>query len=355
MFRNTVSITTVGTPILLTTLVLTVVLGPVRADNTGRTYSTIYLTDGNKKTSVTVSAVTDQDDRAAMERLSGGLGNPREPLRKKILDDEQEFYADTSFTPAPGGLKVNGFDIGANVPTARVNCAGLVFARLLGEPLILAPREAMKIVDTFGTPVEEKDVRPGDVLFWTDANGTGVQHFAIVQQVSYPRVPTARIPDRGAPIIQIATKDDKERVYLGLVAAFPVEKKVLAARPVYYRLEWDKIKVTRQPKDPEPGLVGMWRSPGNGTFTITLTGTTVTATMSGTGDEWWSPRRNKGGTATGTITGRTLTGTSRDGVGNVSTYTLTLSQDGTTLSGTFRVTAGPLAGANGPWSLSRVK
>ncbi len=251
--------------LFLAAVVLGCIVDAARADSKGRTLDTFDLSSGNKKTAVTAASVTPANDKAAMDRTVNLPGDPPETRRQSVVNGEANAYDGTGFTLAPSNLNVNGFNIGTNdQPTCRLNCAGLTFARLLGGPLNLPPAEGFKIADTFGTQVDKGQVRVGDVLFWRDPSGKFIQHFAIVHKV-----------EGSGRSITIVSKDNMERVYVGQVDRFPVEKKQYAAQPVYYHLDWNKIKVTR--RLPHPPVVAktsgkycVWYTPANPSFPASL-------------------------------------------------------------------------------------
>jgi len=184
------------------------------------------------------------------ERMNGKRASKPTTLSEDTLANEKSLYSATGFTLAPSGMRVNSFAIGSNVPTARQNCAGLTFARLIGEPAVLSTAEGARIVETFGTRIAEKDARPGDIVYWRDPTGQRVQHFALVE--GYKSVSSRAGIVRELTII---SKDDKERVYVGPAHMFPAEWKNGGVERTFVRIDWDSIKVTLRPKNaPDSGV-----------------------------------------------------------------------------------------------------
>jgi len=223
----------------LSTAAFLALLGSARAENKPPAVVVFdFESKGKRLEDVKATRVTEEEDRARMDRtLQGGS-----TARRDTLDNEKNLYWLTGYAAAPDALEVNGFPTGVNQPTSRVNCAGLTFARLIGGPLVLSTAQGWRIVEAFGTKIEEREAVVGDVLFWRDPGSRFVQHFALVSGWK-------SIPSRAGILreLTIVSKDDKERVYIGPAKSFPAEHKNCGVARSYYRLDWDAIKATQRP------------------------------------------------------------------------------------------------------------
>lgn len=180
---------------------------------------------GNLYAEFPLREVSREDDDAYWNQP--GDINKSMTKRREQLKQEDELYG-RYMGRAADNITINGYFLGANLPTFRQNCGGLVMARLLRAPYQFPTNEAYKFVYQFGDPYGGKRQNDLGVFFRKVGEPS---HFIIY--------------DTGGLIY---SKDDEQSVFRGTVEGY---KAVADSRYGYndyhsFHMDWDHIKAYRK-------------------------------------------------------------------------------------------------------------
>lgn len=193
---------------------------------------------GNRQIVVSGGQWTAEYDQKYMDE-DGGHGKIHRAL---IAAGEIEHgYEASGYRLVPRLQPVNGYPVGENDPTLRLDCFGLTFYPVLRFPCSVNAEVGYPVIRLLGTEIR-RSVQVGDVAVWFKPNG-GPCHVARVMDLStFLRNPI------------VLSKDHHERIYLGEATSYPRSKGWETVK--YYRLPWDLVKATRlvdSPRDHEEG------------------------------------------------------------------------------------------------------
>lgn len=169
-------------------------------------------------------------------------------VHEDVLQKSEPLYQSAGYRAVADGEMVNKYLVKVNKVGERQLCGGFAFARLIGGPHVMPSRMAAQIVSELAQKVPSPVTEGIVVWFRGQEPGPATNnHYALVEKAD------PNLKAGGGGEIQIVTKNERQKIYRGLLHRFP---EFGDDQQAFYTLDWDSIDVFKQPEEvvPMPSL-----------------------------------------------------------------------------------------------------